>query len=208
MRKEKISPSEHFDELAARHGVTVEKLKRKNLHLDKDRKSGSLLNPGDEINIPGKERQTFNRPTDVKHSFKKKSPKKKLRLQFLEEGKPRDGLSAKLSVDGEDRDLATDGEGKLEVEIEAITTSAILILETEVGPEEYHLQIGDKDPISTDRGLQTRLSNLGFYGGNIDGDLGPVTNEALACFQYFHELYDSVGFDSKSRDKIESEYGC
>jgi peptidoglycan hydrolase-like protein with peptidoglycan-binding domain len=51
------------------------------------------------------------------------------------------------------------------------------------------LLLGQLDPPSTNTGVQSRLTNLGFSCGEVDGIIGPLTSAALRAFQ------ESVGIE-------------
>ena len=65
---------------------------------------------------------------------------------------------------------------------------------------EYDLTFSHLDPIDEVSGIQGRLKNLNLYHGEIDGDNGPKTKEAIEVFKLDVDeypkswnVYDSLG---------------
>lgn len=54
------------------------------------------------------------------------------------------------------------------------------------------------------REIQTALKNAGFYQGNVDGKMGPLTREAIKEFQRVHGLTDDGVVGRKTWGKLKS----
>jgi peptidoglycan hydrolase-like protein with peptidoglycan-binding domain len=54
----------------------------------------------------------------------------------------------------------------------------------EYPPLEWELDVKTQSETDQRQGIQSRLKNLGFYAGKIDGEFGPVSQAAL---RRFHE---------------------
>lgn len=67
----------------------------------------------------------------------------------------------------------------------------------------WSLDLVDHPSVETTKGLQNRLSNLGYCPGHIDGDHGPMTESAAQAFA--HDL----GLDDPSAipDRLRRAYG-
>ena len=68
-------------------------------------------------------------------------------------------------------------------------------------PWEWTLDLAAQNPTTDHSGLQSRLKNLGFYDGAIDGDFGPLSQMAL---QRFHRARDIAGLTAPSLAGISS----
>jgi peptidoglycan hydrolase-like protein with peptidoglycan-binding domain len=73
--------------------------------------------------------------------------------------------------------------------------SSCTIIFGEGTPEEERMlvSLGRLDPADTVEGMQARLRNLGFYGGEIDGVAGPRTKAAAAAFAAAHQVSEAPG---------------
>jgi N-acetylmuramoyl-L-alanine amidase len=78
---------------------------------------------------------------------------------------------------------------------------------TVTGGEEFPLRLGCVDPISENSGVQARLNNLGFDCGEVDGELGPKTIQALSEFQEKHGLTPTGNLDDQTRKMLEQVHG-
>jgi hypothetical protein len=139
---------------------------------------GQLL-VGDRIMIPERQAKTVPANTDAHHRFFKRGVPAKLRVVVEYEDAPVSNSAYVLSLDGSIREGTTNEEGLLEVSIPPDASEGLL----EINGLRFELQLGALDPSSEDIGVQDRLWNLGFYHGELDGQIGPVTREAIAEFQ-------------------------
>ena len=129
-----------------------------------------------------------------------------LRLQLLDEGKPRANESYVLNIDGDLFTGITDADGMLEQRIPPDAKKGkVLIGEDQ---EEYLLYLNYINPINEISGVQGRLLNLGFDCGEIDGVLGPETEAALKEFQQKYKLSESGEIDEATRNKLLEVHGC
>jgi hypothetical protein len=64
----------------------------------------------------------------------------------------------------------------------------------------YEFDVGHLDPCSEATGIQMRLANLGYYDGEIDGDVGIVTRSAIRRFrsEYGLPLGDDIDEDLRN----------
>jgi hypothetical protein len=73
---------------------------------------------------------------------------------------------------------------------------------------ELRLRCGRIDPIDTVTGFQTRLNNLGFRAGAVDGLLGPRTRAAIRRFQESLTIKVTGEMDAQTSHKLVQAYGC
>lgn len=112
----------------------------------------------------------------------------------LQESKP-----FRIEVGNETIEGETTDKGAIEIAVPKGATEATLYIDDEV----YELELVDDQPTDTIEWIQTRLSNLGFYYGAIDGDWGPQSRAAMKSFQEIHELEPTGIIDKESLDLLE-----
>src|SRR4029077_2470751 len=108
-----------------------------------------------------------SRNTDKRHQFQAKKPALKLRLA-LEDAyeKPIANAPCILVLDGDSRNVTTDGSGKIEQDIPPDVHDAILVVQDEQTPlnnTQIEIKIGDLDPVEEISGQIARLDNLGYF---------------------------------------------
>jgi hypothetical protein len=137
-----------------------------------------------------------------------------VRLRFVyQDGAPRANepfIALAQRTSGESGELIrgeTDGEGVMSADVPL----DVEMLEVTIGKEEtqevYSLVVRGYEPVDEPRGLQMRLAALGFYSGIIDGELGPLSQEAVAAFQEDFELEITGEPNEETRTKIEEAFG-
>ena len=55
------------------------------------------------------------------------------------------------------------------------------------------------------RRVQSALKSLGYYGGRIDGNFGPQTEEALAAYQEERGFYPTLSITDYDVEQMEAE---
>ena len=178
-----------------------------NAALARARGHPNVLLPGDHLTIPPIRVQEHDCATDHAHRFCRKGAQSMLRLRLLEEGEPRENVDYILEIDGIANTGTTDAQGMICVRIPPGAKQGKLRLSVEGATEEYALLLGHMDPARTVSGAQSRLMNLGFDVGPIDGRLGPRTEGALRTFQRANRLHETGALDSATIAKLEQLYG-
>ncbi len=146
--------------------------------------------------------------TENKHRFKRKGVPSKLCLVLKRNGKPRAHLPYLLDVDGQRFSGQTNAQGRLEHPLIPNAKQAQLLIRETGKPEEtIVLQLGHLDPIEEVSGVQARLKNLGFYGGEVNGQLDKETTEAIVAFQKTSGLPETGRIDQQLRDNLQMEFG-
>lgn len=170
----------------------------RNAELKKQRQNPNVIYPDDLVYIPDNELKEVDAATEQRHRFELRGSKTMFRL-IVEDSdeKPYANVRYELRIDKETFEGTTDGEGKLEEMIPANARAGALILfsEEQAEAEEeptiigmFALNLGHLDPVEETTGVQSRLNNLGFCCGPVDGKLGKKTAEALREFQEKHGL--------------------
>jgi Putative peptidoglycan binding domain/LysM domain len=171
------------------------------------RRSPHVLFPGDEVVIPERMARVESRETDATHRFRKKGTAVRLRLQLLDHDIPRSGEPYVLKVNVLEFHGKTDSDGRLEHVVPPEARQAVLRMGGFNTGEDYVLKIGALDPVTEITGVQSRLSNLGFACGPVDGILGPRTRKALAEFQRSHQLKPTGEPDSPTQSQLVKRHG-
>lgn len=204
-----------------------------NAKLKELRQDPRVLAPGDELFIPPWEEKKESCATEKKHKFKVKTPSEVLRIRLLdEEGKPLKDEDYQLDLDYDpgggvfkQANPKTDNDGVVTESIPSTAISGRLRLPRL--KQEIALRLGYLTPMDLNdeqkliRGVQERLSALGFAPGPVDGINGPQTRAAVMSFQQFcqdnKDKNDSSIIDSGPVDGIVgkttkaallSYYGC
>lgn len=203
----KVKQGEDITSIASAHGFSPETLwdDPANNEIKDKRKDGDVLKPGDEITIPDISKKQESVSADARHKFKKKTVKKTVRLQLIDNDEPVADSPYTLDVDGESFSGSTDGDGILEHEIKSTAKKGLLTLD-DTG-EEFELEFGELDPANEISGVQQRLDNLGYFVGKINGQLSPDTKAALEAFQKENSLIVSGKLDEETQNKITEIHG-
>jgi hypothetical protein len=173
-----------------------------NAQLKAKRKTPNQLFPGDEVFVPELRKKTESRPSDARHTFKRKGVPAKLRVRLLRLEEPRKNEPYVLDIDGKLIRGTTDGDGVIEQFMPPNARNAQLLLQG--GKEVMNLRIGHLDPIDELSGVQQRLNNLGFCAGSEDGELDDQTRSALRAFQERYGLEASGEINEATRAKLRS----
>lgn len=209
-----IVEGECISELAYRYGFVPDTLWDwpENEKLKEKRKIKNILDPGDEVVIPGVRQKKVNVAAGKIYRLRRKGYPEVFQVRFLEaDDKPRVGVPylATIKVNGltENRKGKTNIEGYL---IERVPPD-IDVVEVALGKEHeqelYSFQVAYLDPIETIRGLQARLGNFGYPCGDEEGKLGPLTKRAIQDFQQDNKLDVTGAPDDATLKKLEEVYG-
>jgi hypothetical protein len=179
-----------------------------NAPLRKARPNPHILFEGDQVFVPEKQKKQVSVATGARHTFRVKLPKREIRLRLLDaHGQPLANVKYQLKGLGEG---TTDGDGRLKASVPVGKEEVELV----AGELKWVLRVGHLDPLEdvADEGLsgvQSRLANLGYYSGPVDGKVGPKTKAAIRAFQRAHPPLRVDGIcGPKTRAKLQEEHGC
>ncbi len=115
-------------------------------------------------------------------------------------GQPHANKRYELLVSGHRFKNTTDDEGLVQEDVPVSATSAQLTLwlSDEV-KREFQLELNELEPVSAVVGAQKRLRTLGYYHGELTGELDRGTRGALRHFQQDHELELSGDIDEQTQ---------
>jgi len=211
-----VKQGDHIPGLAARFGFTDYLAiwnHAKNAELKKNRENPNVLYPGDTVYIPDKVPGEFDRPTEKKHKFVLKQKPLKLRLTLQDQYEnPIANADCILMVDSASHNLKSDADGKVELEIPPTATQSQLIIQdteqTPYGGISIPIKIGHLDPVDEISGQQARLSSLGYFTREIDGQTSPFLDAAIQEFQCEHKLTVDGICGPNTQAKLKEVYGC
>ncbi len=200
-----VQQKECLANLAAQFGFSWKTIWNhpQNAQLKQKRKNPNVLLPGDLLFIPERKLKEVSAASQQLHKFKKKREKVMFRLRLLEEGEPRRNVDYTLQVGDLTLRGTTNGDGKLEHEIPADATEAVLT----TAEDSYSFQLGGLDPVEEISGMQHRLQNLGYLAEAADGELNDSTRAALRDFQEKNGLTVNGEFTDETKNKLLELHG-
>ena len=177
-----------------------------NAELRERRQDPNALLPGDALFVPELEEKEEPVETDTLETFRLSVGPIRLRLRLTRHGEPRAGEAYELELDdGVTIEGETDGEGWLDEPISITARAAKLSLRE--GGEVHQLELGHLDPHDEPSGVQARLRGLGFYFGEVEGEIGPKTRAALRRFQKAKGLSVTGEPDDATIGALRDAYG-
>jgi len=208
MSTHKVRQGECLETIAAQHGWLAQALwdQPENETLKQQRKDMHCLLPGDAVIVPTRRPRDEPVQTDGVGKFQLKVELPKLRVRLLNDTEPRKGEAYRLEYDdGQVLEGSTNGDGWVEQPLPVRVRKAVLVLKD--GAERYELAVGGLDPADTPSGAQGRMSNLGYYFGKVDGEMGPMLQAALKRFQRAKGLEASGEIDEATAEALRGDYG-
>lgn len=184
-----------------------------NIGLRALRPNPNQLAVGDKVYIPDKEVKRERCTTNDHHMFMLIAERcfVELRLQGFA-GRSLAGMKYQLVV-GKDsfEDVVPLSQTiRHDVEIDA-TDGTLTLFPTSGRKLKLALKIGFLEPASTDAGAQARLANLGYYHGDLNGDMG--SDRSVTAMDRFRADNNEVimgrdrPLDGKTRAWLEDEHG-
>ena len=186
-----------------------------NAELSASRAKLPYVREGDQIVLPRRRILDVPATTGNRYYFRLKHVTRLVRLRFLHaSGKARANepylcaIGLRSGKTEEHRSQTTDSNGFLIEPVPADTVSLEVTIGAEEPDQEVHrVWLADYIPAEETEGLQRRLSALGYYVGDVDGELGPVTQEALAAFQEDAGLTPTGEANDATRRRLTEVFG-
>lgn len=205
----KIKKGECLNEIAYNHGFFWETIwnYEKNKELSGKRKDHNNLLEGDQVIIPKKAVKEEDAGTEMLHRFRMKGIPVTLNIRLMYEGEPIKNEPYKLIIDGKVKEGEIGSDGFVRERIPPNVFKGTLIVGSEDNIKKFALKLGYLDPYDTISGVQSRLKSLGYYVGNIDGEIGPLTKRAIRTFQVSKKLEETGVLTIGICDKIREEFG-
>ncbi len=211
-RVHRVVSGECLSSIAARYGFHDYRTlyhHPENEALRRARPNPNVLYPGDEVHIPDMREGAARVPTTQLHRFQVRKPRKVLRLRLLDrEGRAIANTRYELELGAERREGVTDGDGGIEEPVPVGATEG----EIHFDDRTLRLSFGALNPLAdaADHGVsgaQSRLRNLGYPVGPVDGVAGPRTRTALGLFQLDQGIEVTCELDDPTRARLEAAHG-
>jgi len=174
------------------------------------RPNPNLIYPGDVLVIPITRPPSFTLATGKEHKFVVKRPAAQLSLQIEVAAQHH----YRLVVGDRTFTGQTDGQSPIVHPIPPDAGSGRIELwpassgnqQAEQGLFGWDLQLGALDPIEELSGVQSRLANLGYYNGPVDGEPGDDLQLAVARFQGDQGLPITGDVDDDTRAALRTRH--
>lgn len=205
-----VVDGETVDALAYVRGLFVSTVweHSENASLRAVRNHPNALAAGDRIFLPARRNTARDARTGRTHVFRRKGVPSLLRIRVLDAGQPWSDTPWTLIVgDDEVADGVTDAEGMVECSLLPTMLSATLIVGMGDNEQQFDFTVGAIEPDDSIGGVQRRLANLGYYGGEITGELDTDTRLSLMALQRYYELPESGEADAATLGKLREVHG-
>jgi Putative peptidoglycan binding domain len=203
-----VQPGDCISSIAYDHGFFPDTIwtLSDNSALHDLRKNPNILAPGDKVVIPDKRPRVESGDTDKVHSFVRKGVPEQLRIQLFYADQPRKNEDYTIEIDGKlAKQGKTDDDGAVLIPIVPNARRGRLLLRN--GKEEIALDLGRLEPVETLEGVQIRLRNMGYFFGEIDGQMSDDLEEAIVRFQADCNMEPTGEIDDPTRAQLKSKYG-
>ncbi len=177
----------------------------KNAFFRKKRPNPSIIYPGDELFIPPLKTKVVERAAGQRHLFRLCMPSTLIRIVVRDRGGG--------TIPDSDYTLVVDGQELAGKTMDGLVAQAIPAEAQEARLDipslrlRMHLRLGHLDPSDTVSGAQSRLNNLRYHAGTVDGILGIRTRTAIRAFQRSEGLDDTGALDEATRATLEKRHG-
>jgi hypothetical protein len=204
-----VKPGESLVSIAARSGLLPDTIwnDAANDALKQARKSAEVLLPGDRLTVMAVRVKKETGATGKRHVFVRKGVPVKFTLVLLDpDGEPFASKKYELVIDGKKITGTADDQGKIECSIDPRAKEGRLSVWLEepgfTDPWERDISLATLYPCDHIIGIQQRLTNLGLYYGELDGEAGPATLAAITAFQVEQGLTANATIDQTFKDKL------
>jgi hypothetical protein len=209
--RHEVAHGESTESIAADNGHFWETLWNapENAELKKLRKDPHILLPGDVIFVPALRPREEAAPTTKRTTFKRKGIPSKLKVRFLDDGKPRAGAAYTLSIDdGAPIKGTTDGDGVLTQPVAPDANKAEVHFDDDTPDIVYTFSLRYLNPVDTPSGQRERLRNLGYPAGPPGDDVDVPLQAAIARFQEQNGLPATGEADAMTQQKLSEIHKC
>ena len=176
-----------------------------------ERKNPHILKKGDAVIIPEKIKKEENCAAGSTHVFKAKGLITQIKLIVEDfEGTPLAGKQYDLEVEDTSLEGTTGSDGLVEKKIDAAAKRGKITVWLDDKKKKsitWPLNIGSLEPSGENSGVQSRLNNLGYSCGKIDGKIGEKTNAAIKAFKIVNGLNKDEVLDAATKDKLKEVFG-
>jgi len=184
-----------------------------NATLAEGRSHHNEVETGESVHIPALRVKTESRQTDLVHRFKRKGvPFELVYVVRTASGEILADCAYLLKVGSRRYEGKTDAQGSLRCMVVPTARQGELFVEPdkEGYPKSvrFVLAIGPTPPPKTIRGMQHRLTALGYRPGPVDGKKSDATTTAARLFKADQEMEVDDTMDDALADAIDQAYGA
>lgn len=213
-----VRAGECLQSIAALYGFFPDTLWRHpaNAALAAARSHGSVLAPGDVLEIPARRDKEASAPTDTCTVFRRRAVPSIVRVRLDEDGARHSfvGLPFRVEIPGLPQIRGeVDAEGAVAAFIPCDARSATVIIDPEGAHERrIELRLGALRPVDTPEGARARLRNLDYLPADAPEDEAtPQARRALRAavrgFQRDHGLEPTGELDAATRRALTVAHG-
>lgn len=210
-----VQQGEHLSSIAKDYGFSDYRTiwnRPENAQLKAKRQNPNVLYPRDVVFIPDKGPRIESRSTDARHKFKVRGTKLRLRLVLEDQyEKPIANAPCLLVIEGEFRQVTTDGSGKIDEEIPQDAHEAMLVIKDAQTPFDFvqiPIKIGHLDPVEEVEGQRGRLINLGYLASDTAEEATDQLRSAIEEFQCDQGLTVDGICGPQTQAKLKQVHGC
>jgi N-acetylmuramoyl-L-alanine amidase len=210
MKDHVVGVGECLSSIAFENGFFYETLwgHPRNAELRAKRKNPHVLLAGDVVHIPDIRKKEYPCATRSRYKFRRHGVPEVLNLRLLAGGEPRAGVPYTLTIDGVQHQGKTSDDGTIVHRLSPAARDGKLVLEPEgAAGEEYDVLMRRLDPVDEVSGVQARLKNLGFYQGEVSGEMTSETVDAIHAFQHHSRLPASGDADAATQAALLDQHG-
>lgn len=161
-----------------------------------------VLLAGDEVFVPPLRQRSVTAGAGHRHRFRRHGVPEQFRIRLLDDDRPRAAVAYELEVDGVRQRGASDAEGWIAAWISPDARRGVLVLSAD---ERYELNLGRLDPIEAERGIISRLRNLGHVP--VDNEEENALYVAILAFQRANGLPPTGQVDEATRRALLRAHG-
>jgi len=179
-----------------------------NAKLRELREDPFQLVEGDKVQVPDIQERTLRATTGNRHVIRLKGIPASVQVQVFAAGtEPMADVPFTLEVGGKTVKGRTTAEGVVQAFVPPDATEGHLDVGEGDDMISLEIAIGHLDPPSETRGLQGRLANLGFYGGELDGKASDELTEAIRAFQMANGVDPTGEADAATLAALDEQHG-
>ena len=206
-KKHRVKQGECVSSIAFEYGFFPDTIWNdpSNTQLKNNRQDPNVLYQNDVVVVPDKRLRQESGETGKRHCFRRKGVPEQFTLLLQEGGQPRANERYVLTIDGTLREGETDDDGMLTEPISPNAREGRLVIGED--EEEILIEFGDVDPIAELSGIQSRLANLGYYDGPVNGQESDDLTDAIAEFQTSVTLPSDGQLTDETRDVLLEKHG-
>lgn len=204
-----VKQGDSIASIAYKHGFFPDTLWNhpNNRELKANREHPNVLKPGDIVFIPDLRLKEVAKSTEQKHQFVLKGVPTKLKLRFLDRGKPKRDQPYVLKVGRKKENGYTDENGFVEFSVSPNASGGKIEVGEGKDKKVYTLNIGHLEPIESITGIAERLRNLGYVVEKGTIELTPELKFAIRTFQSRNDLEVSGEITSETKEALIEAHG-